>query len=75
MSKKHRLSADQAIKDIINHYHHEFDLPKLWGTGESVAADGTLTDNLLKRKPPSFCIFFRYSLRSAAHGWYNNFDC
>jgi hypothetical protein len=24
---------DQAMKDIINHYHHGFDLPKPWGTG------------------------------------------
>ncbi|PFF33703.1 Tn3 family transposase [Bacillus cereus] len=35
---------DQALKDIINHYHHEFDLPKLWGKGESAAADGTEYD-------------------------------
>ncbi len=34
----HKLNA--AIKDIINHYH-TFELPKLWGTGKSVAADGT----------------------------------
>jgi hypothetical protein len=32
---------DLAMKDIINHYHQEFDLPKLWGTGKSAAADGT----------------------------------
>jgi len=35
---------DQALKDIINHYHHEFDLPKLWGKGNSAAADGTKYD-------------------------------
>ncbi|NRD81010.1 Tn3 family transposase [Bacillus sp. BRMEA1] len=35
---------DQALKDIINHYHYEFDLPKLWGKGESAAADGTKYD-------------------------------
>lgn len=35
---------DQALKDIINHYHHEFDLPKLWGKGKSAAADGTKYD-------------------------------
>jgi hypothetical protein len=32
---------DQAMKDLINHYHHGFDLPRLWGTGKSAAADGT----------------------------------
>lgn len=32
-----------AIKDIINHYH-VFELPKLWGSGKSVAADGTKID-------------------------------
>jgi hypothetical protein len=32
---------DQAMKDIINHYHHGFDLPKPWGTGKSAAADST----------------------------------
>ena len=37
----HKLNA--AIKDIINHYH-TFELPKLWGTGKSVAADGTKLD-------------------------------
>jgi TnpA family transposase len=34
---------NSAIKDIINHYH-TFELPKLWGTGKSVAADGTKLD-------------------------------
>ncbi len=35
---------DFALKDLINHYHSEFELPKLWGTGESAAADGTKYD-------------------------------
>ncbi len=40
-SNTNKLNA--AIKDIINHYH-TFELPKLWGTGKSVAADGTKLD-------------------------------
>lgn len=32
-----------ALKDIINHYH-AFELPKLWGSGKSAAADGTKID-------------------------------
>ena len=40
-STTNKLNA--AIKDIINHYH-TFELPKLWGTGKSVAADGTKLD-------------------------------
>lgn len=32
-----------ALKDIINHYH-AFELPKLWGSGKSAAADGTKFD-------------------------------
>ncbi|MFA6172237.1 MAG: Tn3 family transposase [Kiritimatiellales bacterium] len=32
-----------ALRDIINRYH-AFDLPKVWGDGKSVAADGTQFD-------------------------------
>jgi TnpA family transposase len=53
---------DQAMKDIINHYHREFDLPKLWGTGKTAAADGTQYDvyeeNLLSE----------YHIRYGAYG-------
>lgn len=34
---------DQAIKDIINEYYR-FDLPQLWGSGKTAAADGTKYD-------------------------------
>lgn len=34
---------DQAIKDVINEYYR-FDLPKLWGSGKTAAADGTKYD-------------------------------
>jgi len=34
---------DQAIRDILNHYN-QFSLPKLWGDGTTVAADGTKYD-------------------------------
>jgi len=33
----------KAIMKIINHYH-VFELPKRWGTGESVSVDGTFWD-------------------------------
>jgi TnpA family transposase len=32
---------DAAIRDIIN-YYIRFDLPRIWGTGKTAAADGTL---------------------------------
>ncbi|TCP62158.1 TnpA family transposase [Baia soyae] len=35
---------NQASRDIINHYHKDFDLPKLWGTGKKAAVDGTMYD-------------------------------
>lgn len=31
---------DAAVRDLINVYHR-CDLPKVWGTGASAAADGT----------------------------------
>ncbi|SMP18112.1 Transposase and inactivated derivatives, TnpA family [Laceyella tengchongensis] len=34
---------DQAIKDTINEYYR-FDLPQLWGSGKTAAADGTKYD-------------------------------
>jgi TnpA family transposase len=35
---------NRASIDLINHYHKDFDLPKLWGTGKRAAADGTMRD-------------------------------
>lgn len=43
---RHHLSIDKlnkAITDIINRYH-VLDLPKLWGKGNTAAADGTKYD-------------------------------
>ena len=34
---------DAALRDVINGYSH-FNLPRLWGTGKLVAADGTMHD-------------------------------
>lgn len=53
---------DLAMKDIINHYHHEFDLPKLWGTGESAAADGTPYDIYEEN------LFAEYHIRYGGYG-------
>lgn len=45
VNQQHITAAklDAATRDIINAYHR-FDLPKLWGTGKTAAADGTKFD-------------------------------
>jgi TnpA family transposase len=52
---------DAAIKDIINHYH-AFELPKLWGSGKSVAADGTQIDMYVQN------LFAEYHIRYGSYG-------
>jgi TnpA family transposase len=45
VNQQHITAAklDAATRDLINAYHR-FDLPKLWGTGKTAAADGTKID-------------------------------
>lgn len=58
-SNTNKLNA--AIKDIINHYHM-FELPKRWGTGKSVAADGTKLDMYVQN------LMAEYHIRYGGYG-------
>jgi hypothetical protein len=50
-TNRRHVSVDQldaAIKDLINAYHR-CDLPKVWGSGSSASADGTLATLRLRQ--------------------------
>jgi TnpA family transposase len=53
--------SDEALEDLVNAYHR-CDLPKVWGSGNSAAADGT------KYELAENSLLGEYSIRYGGYG-------